>query len=74
MRVMKTAVLALCVLLLSGSLAFGADTVKIGLLVPLTGPAAADGTSALYSVQIALDQVNAAGGVLGKKSGAYLLR
>jgi branched-chain amino acid transport system substrate-binding protein len=41
--------------------------VKIGLLVPLTGPAAADGTSALYSVQIALDQVNAAGGVLGKK-------
>ncbi|MDD3516334.1 MAG: ABC transporter substrate-binding protein [Synergistaceae bacterium] len=40
---------------------------KIGLLVPLTGPAAADGTSALYSVQIALDQVNAAGGVLGKK-------
>ncbi|MDD4613731.1 ABC transporter substrate-binding protein [Aminivibrio sp.] len=67
MRVMKTAVLALCVLLLSGSLAFGADTVKIGLLVPLTGPAAADGTSALYSVQIALDQVNAAGGVLGKK-------
>ncbi|MFA7364499.1 MAG: ABC transporter substrate-binding protein, partial [Aminobacteriaceae bacterium] len=67
MRMMKTAVLALCILLLAGSLAFGADTVKIGLLVPLTGPAAADGTSALYSVQIALDQVNAAGGVLGKK-------
>jgi branched-chain amino acid transport system substrate-binding protein len=44
-----------------------ADTVKIGMLVPLTGPAAADGASALGSVQIALDQVNAAGGVLGKQ-------
>jgi branched-chain amino acid transport system substrate-binding protein len=53
--------------LLVSSAGFAADTVKIGLLVPLTGPAAADGTSALYSVQIALDQVNAAGGVLGKQ-------
>ena len=43
-----------------------ADTVKIGMLVPLTGPAAADGASALGSVQIALDQVNAAGAVLAK--------
>lgn len=67
MRILKTAVVALCAVLLVSSLAFGADTVKIGLLVPLTGPAAADGTSALYSVQIALDQVNAAGGVLGRK-------
>lgn len=67
MRILKTAVLALCAVLLVSSAGFAADTVKIGLLVPLTGPAAADGTSALYSVQIALDQVNAAGGVLGKK-------
>ena len=57
----------LCAVLLVASLACAADTVKIGLLVPLTGPAAADGTSALYSVQIALDQANAAGGVLGKQ-------
>jgi branched-chain amino acid transport system substrate-binding protein len=67
MRILKTAVLALCAVLLVSSAGFAADTVKIGLLVPLTGPAAADGTSALYSVQIALDQVNAAGGVLGKQ-------
>jgi branched-chain amino acid transport system substrate-binding protein len=67
MRILKTAVLALCAVLLVSSAGIAADTVKIGLLVPLTGPAAADGTSALYSVQIALDQVNAAGGVLGKK-------
>lgn len=43
------------------------NTIKIGMLVPLTGSAAADGTSALNSVKIALEQVNAAGGVLGKK-------
>ena len=43
------------------------ETVKMGMLVPLTGPAAADGASALASVQIALDQVNEAGGVLGKQ-------
>lgn len=67
MRILKTAVLALCAVFLVSSAGFAADTVKIGLLVPLTGPAAADGTSALYSVQIALDQVNAAGGVLGKQ-------
>ncbi len=43
------------------------NTIKIGMLVPLTGSAAADGTSALNSAKIALEQVNAAGGVLGKK-------
>ncbi|MBL3540716.1 ABC transporter substrate-binding protein, partial [Aminivibrio sp.] len=67
MRILKTAILALCAVLLVSSAGIAADTVKIGMLVPLTGPAAADGTSALYSVQIALDQVNAAGGVLGKQ-------
>ncbi len=68
MRILKVVLLGLCAVLLVSSLALGAeDTVKIGLLVPLTGPAAADGTSALYSVQIALDQVNEQGGVLGKK-------
>ncbi len=67
MRAMKAAVLAVIGVLLVFSAAMAADTVKIGMLVPLTGPAAADGASALGSVQIALDQVNAAGGVLGKQ-------
>ncbi len=65
MRMMKTAVLALCILLLAGSLAFGADTVKMVSWFP-DRPAAADGTSALYP-QIALDQVNAAGVFSAKK-------
>ncbi len=67
MRLMKSAVLAVLAVLLVLSASAAADTVKIGMLVPLTGPAAADGASALGSVQIALDQVNAAGGLLGKQ-------
>lgn len=44
-----------------------ADTLKIGLLAPLTGPAAADGASVHNSVQLAVEKVNQGGGVLGKK-------
>ncbi|HPP06526.1 MAG TPA: ABC transporter substrate-binding protein, partial [Syntrophorhabdaceae bacterium] len=46
---------------------YASDTIKIGLLVPLTGPAAADGFSAHSSVKLALERVNNAGGLLGKK-------
>jgi len=42
------------------------DTIKIGLLAPLTGPAAADGLSVQNSVKLAVEKVNAEGGVLGK--------
>lgn len=44
----------------------GAEPVKIGLHAPLTGFAAADGQSVYQSVQIAVDQVNRAGGLLGR--------
>jgi branched-chain amino acid transport system substrate-binding protein len=47
--------------------AFGADTIKIGLMAPLTGFAAADGTSVHDSVKLAVERVNSEGGVLGKK-------
>ena len=47
--------------------AFAADTIKIGMLAPLTGFAAADGFSAYESVKLAVEKVNAEGGVLGKK-------
>ncbi len=42
-----------------------ADVVKIGLLAPLTGPASADGQEFQRGVQLAIDEVNAAGGVDG---------
>ena len=42
-----------------------ADTIKIGFNVPLTGFAAADGQSALHGAELAVGQVNQAGGVNG---------
>ena len=51
--------------LLRGARAQGA-TVKIGMVLPVTGPAAESGRYALTGAKIALEQVNKAGGVLGK--------
>ncbi|MFT5112098.1 MAG: branched-chain amino acid transport system substrate-binding protein [Parasphingorhabdus sp.] len=42
-----------------------ADNIKIGFNVPLTGFAAADGNSALVGAQLAVEQVNSAGGIKG---------
>ncbi|MDL2263994.1 ABC transporter substrate-binding protein [Synergistaceae bacterium OttesenSCG-928-I11] len=67
---MKVKALLLSVLLVLGLLcgsAFAADTIKIGLLAPLTGFAAADGFSVLESVKLAVEKVNSTGGVLGKQ-------
>jgi branched-chain amino acid transport system substrate-binding protein len=44
-----------------------ADTLKIGMVLPVTGPAAAVGGYALAGAKIALDRVNKSGGVLGKQ-------
>lgn len=41
--------------------------IKIGFQAPLTGFAATDGKSAQIAAQMAIDEVNAAGGVLGQK-------
>lgn len=46
--------------------ASAADTIKIGVNVPLTGFAAADGKSALTGMELAVEQANADGGVNGK--------
>lgn len=51
--------------LLRSAWAQGATT-KIGMVVPITGPAAASGAFALTGAKIALEAVNKAGGVLGK--------
>lgn len=48
-------------------LARAADTLKIGMVLPVTGPAAAVGGYALAGAKIALDRVNKSGGVLGKQ-------
>lgn len=42
-----------------------ADVIKIGVLAPVSGPAAADGQEMVNGAQLAVDQLNASGGVLG---------
>src|SRR6201982_2367074 len=56
---------ALAVALLSGPA--GAQTIKIGVNEPLTGAFAASGTYVVNGAKIAADEINAKGGVLGKK-------
>jgi branched-chain amino acid transport system substrate-binding protein len=42
------------------------DTIKIGMVLPVSGPAADSGKYALTGAKIAVDRVNKSGGVLGK--------
>ena len=66
-RISVFAVLAVLLLLFAGAAFAAEDTIKIGMLAPLTGFAAADGFSVQQSVQIAAEKLNAEGGLLGKK-------
>src|SRR6476469_4138238 len=66
-RVLST---ALAVALGTTLLAAGAsaqDTIKIGVTQPLTGAFAASGNYVTQGARIAADEINKAGGVLGKK-------
>jgi branched-chain amino acid transport system substrate-binding protein len=59
--------LFLIVILLLGmsSLAMAQDVVKLGFFAPITGPAAADGESALNSAKLAVEVINESGGIDG---------
>lgn len=52
---------------ISGSMAATSDTIKVGLTTSLSGPAAALGIPSKRGIMIAIDHLNANGGVLGKK-------
>ena len=55
-------------LLLSSSLAANAaNTIKIGFPIPLSGPVAVYGQPVLKGAQLAVSEINANGGVLGRK-------
>jgi len=70
---MKKLTFGICVLFLGLGLVLGAmpcsaeDTVKVGVVGPRTGPAAATGKAFEEGIKLATDYVNAKGGVLGKK-------
>jgi len=53
------------ILLLFALCGLGQEVIKIGFIAPLTGPAAADGFSALQSALLAVDFINAQGGING---------
>jgi branched-chain amino acid transport system substrate-binding protein len=54
-------------LLLASAPAHAEDTVKIGVIQPLTGSVAYNGTTDVNGIKLALGEINAKGGVLGKK-------
>lgn len=64
---------SLWVLVLAVAMVFAAwpvlaqDTIKVGIVGPRTGPAAATGKAFEEGIKLATDYVNAKGGVLGKK-------
>ena len=67
----KILAIALAVLMLAGCCAVFAscskdsDTIKIGLSGPLTGPASVYGEAVANAAQMAVDEINAAGGLNG---------
>ena len=64
-------VMVLSVLALSGCQTKNEDEILIGVLVPTSGTEAYYGTDMLQSYQLACDEINAAGGVLGKTLKIY---
>src|SRR4249919_4373681 len=61
---------ALAAIVLAAGLATGAgaqETIKVGVIQPLTGAFAASGNYVANGAKIAADEINAKGGILGKK-------
>jgi len=57
----------LAAMALAAGTAGAAETIKIGSFSPFTGPAAADGASAKHAVDLAVKEINDAGGIRGRK-------
>ena len=67
MKFTQVGFIVLCVMVLCISAAFAADTIKVGQITALTGEHAAYGQAERDAVEMAVEEINAAGGVLGKK-------
>ena len=64
---MRKVVLFTLALFLVAGTALGANTIKIGLMAPLTGPWASEGQEMKQIVELLAEELNAKGGLLGKK-------
>src|SRR5436190_21113737 len=60
-------ILAGLLLTLFAGLSFGQSTIKIGLVTALSGQSARAGEAITRGLQVAIDEINASGGVLGRK-------
>jgi branched-chain amino acid transport system substrate-binding protein len=58
--------LAMILVIIPVGMGWTADPVKIGVVYPLTGPIAAAGSYQKAGVEIAVDRINAEGGILGR--------
>ncbi len=65
LQVILISILCIVGLMIVGASA--ADTVKVGIVLPLTGPQAKFGEIEKKSFDLALEEINAAGGINGKK-------
>ncbi len=63
----KLLAMALCTLMVSAAPAFSEDTIKIGVGGVISGDLAPYGISAVRGCEIAAEDLNAQGGILGKK-------
>ena len=66
-RLMFVFFAALCVAGTLATTATASDTVKIGLNYPKTGPYSVQGLDQWRATELAVDEINAAGGIMGKK-------
>jgi len=62
-----SSVIAAAATVLTTTAAAAQSTIKIGVVQPLTGPFAAAGTDVVNGARIAVDEINAKGGVLGQR-------
>jgi branched-chain amino acid transport system substrate-binding protein len=67
MQLLKSLPIGILGLSLIANCAHAQETIKIGLVQPLTGSVAYNGTTDVNGSKLALDEINAKGGVLGKK-------
>lgn len=63
----RAAVLGLGAAVLFGAPALAQETIKVGLVAALSGQSAKSGEAITRGLEVAIDEINAAGGVLGKK-------
>ena len=63
---MMKKIISIFALVLVATVSFAAEPIKIGVVLPFTGPVASDGNRTFSGIQLAVDEINAAGGVAVK--------